>query len=86
MTSFLLGAAPAGGGPRQHGDCPLCHVCRNPDAGVEEEPARSFSWLPGAGIFHTLLGKLQLFSAGWNPILAIVLAAAAGSYFYGEEK
>ena len=40
----------------------------------------------GAGIFHTLLGKLQLFSAGWNLILAIVLAAAAGSYFYGEEK
>ncbi|NLY88574.1 MAG: branched-chain amino acid ABC transporter permease [Firmicutes bacterium] len=40
----------------------------------------------GAGIFHTLLGRLRLFSSGWNLILAIVLTAVAGSYFYGEKK
>ncbi|HHU81480.1 MAG TPA: AzlC family ABC transporter permease [Firmicutes bacterium] len=40
----------------------------------------------GAGVFHTLLERLQLFSAGWNLILAIVLTAIAGSYFYGRKK
>lgn|SRR5690554_6207548 len=46
----------------------------------------AFLLAAGAGIFHTLLGRLQFLSPGWNLILAILLTAAAGSFFCREKR
>lgn len=85
VTGFLLGAALPAKARASMGIAlyAMFAAILTPDL----KKSRSALFLAaGAGIFHTVLGRLQLFSPGWNLILAIVLTAAAGSYFSGEKR